>query len=215
MRRAAQARDFEAQALAQLLATVFATVDTAAIRFSGGAAEAQWRPMLLDAMAAAAVRAGRGIGLAEFVLREMQRVRGAETDTQDRRDHTMMDRLILAGQRLAEALRAENEALAKLDLSRAARLGEQQDRRVGRLRRRLSPPRPSTARRRMGRCARRRGADARLEELGRENRRLLERAVSLQSRVIETIAGAALQRPGAARLCAGRTAAVGRRGAGA
>ena len=32
----------------------------------------------------------------------------------------------------------------------------------------------------------------RLEELGKENRRLLERAVALQSRVIETIAGAAL-----------------------
>jgi hypothetical protein len=34
----------------------------------------------------------------------------------------------------------------------------------------------------------------RLDELGRENRRLLERAVALQSRVIETIAGAALPR---------------------
>ena len=34
----------------------------------------------------------------------------------------MMDTLILAGQRLAEALRAENEALAALDLARAASL---------------------------------------------------------------------------------------------
>ena len=32
----------------------------------------------------------------------------------------MMDTLILPGQRLADALRAENEALAALDLSRAA-----------------------------------------------------------------------------------------------
>ena len=37
----------------------------------------------------------------------------------------------------------------------------------------------------------------RLEELGRENRRLLEKAVALQSRVIETIAGAALPKANA------------------
>ena len=34
----------------------------------------------------------------------------------------MMDALLAAGQRLAEALRAENEALAALDLPRAAGL---------------------------------------------------------------------------------------------
>lgn len=73
------ARDFEAQALGMLLQPIFATVDPAHDRFGGGAAEAQWRPMLVDAYAAAAVRAGAGIGLADFVLREMQRIRGAET----------------------------------------------------------------------------------------------------------------------------------------
>jgi len=36
----------------------------------------------------------------------------------------MMDSLLIAGKRLADALRAENEALAKLDLSRAAKLAE-------------------------------------------------------------------------------------------
>ena len=36
----------------------------------------------------------------------------------------MMDALLIAGKRLADALRAENEALAKLDLSRAAKLAE-------------------------------------------------------------------------------------------
>ena len=76
MRRAAQ--EFEAQALAQLLAPAFATVDMSRSAFGGGAAEAQWRPMLLDAMAGAAARAGRGIGLADAVLRAMLR---HQTDT--------------------------------------------------------------------------------------------------------------------------------------
>ena len=77
MRRAA--RDFEAQALGLMLQPIFATVDQSRSRFGGGAAEAQWRPMLVDAFAAAAVRAGTGIGLADSVLREMQRLRGTDT----------------------------------------------------------------------------------------------------------------------------------------
>ena len=36
----------------------------------------------------------------------------------------MMDALLIAGKRLADALRAENEALAKLDLSSAAKIAE-------------------------------------------------------------------------------------------
>jgi flagellar protein FlgJ len=75
MRRAAQA--FEAQVLSQLLAPAFATVDMGRSAFGGGAAEEQWRPMLLDAMAGAAARSGRGgIGVAEAVLREMLRWQG-------------------------------------------------------------------------------------------------------------------------------------------
>lgn len=73
------ARDFEAQALGMLMQPIFATVDTARSRFGGGAAEAQWRPMLVDAYAAAAVRSGHGIGLADAVLRELQRIRGDQT----------------------------------------------------------------------------------------------------------------------------------------
>ena len=75
LRRAAQ--EFEAQALSQLLAPAFATVDIGRSAFGGGAAEAQWRPMLLDAMAGAAARSGRGgIGVAEAVLREVLRWQG-------------------------------------------------------------------------------------------------------------------------------------------
>jgi peptidoglycan hydrolase FlgJ len=78
LRQAAQA--FEAQALSQLLAPAFATVGGGT--FGGGAAEAQWRPMLLDAMAGAAARSGRGVGIADLVLREMLRLQSAAADTQ-------------------------------------------------------------------------------------------------------------------------------------
>jgi hypothetical protein len=106
----------------------------------------------------------------------------------------MMDSLILAGHRLAEALRAENEALAKLDMPRAATLASSKIAAsdafaaayAAQAKHGAAPDGPV------------RQAAAilatRLEELGRENRRLLERAVSLQSRVIETIAGATLPR---------------------
>ena len=72
MRQAAQA--FEAQVLGQLLQPAFATVDSSRSAFGGGSAEGQWRPMLVDAFAAAAARGGRGIGLQEMVLRHMLRV---------------------------------------------------------------------------------------------------------------------------------------------
>lgn len=77
MRRAA--RDFEAQALALMLQPIFATADLSRGRFGGGAAEAQWQPLLVEAYAAAAVRAGAGLGLADSVLREMHRIRAAAT----------------------------------------------------------------------------------------------------------------------------------------
>ena len=69
------ARSFETQALSQLLQPAFAGLDTA---MGGGAAEAQWRPMLVDAMAGAASRAGHGLGIADMVLREMLRRQSAD-----------------------------------------------------------------------------------------------------------------------------------------
>jgi flagellar protein FlgJ len=69
MRKAAEA--FESQALSQLLAPAFDTVDMSKSSFGGGAAEQQWRPMLLDAMAATAVRGHGGIGLTSQVLKTM------------------------------------------------------------------------------------------------------------------------------------------------
>ncbi len=72
LRRAA--REFEAQALGQLLAPIFATADPSRGAFGGGAAEAQWRPMLVEAHAAAIARAGGGLGIAEAVHRELLRI---------------------------------------------------------------------------------------------------------------------------------------------
>lgn len=104
----------------------------------------------------------------------------------------MMDSLILAGQRLAEALRAENEALAKLDLPRAATLANSKIAATDA----FAAAYAAQAKHGSAPDGPVRQAAAvltrRLEELGQENRRLLERAVALQSRVIETIAGAAL-----------------------
>jgi Rod binding domain-containing protein len=70
LRRAA--RDFEAQTLGLLLQPMFATVDNARGTFGGGAGESQWRPMLVDAYAAAAARAG-GLGIAEPVYQHLRR----------------------------------------------------------------------------------------------------------------------------------------------
>lgn len=66
------ATQFETQALGILLQPVFATADASRGPFGGGPAEAQWRPMLVDAYAAAAVRAG-GLGIAQAVFRELRR----------------------------------------------------------------------------------------------------------------------------------------------
>ena len=78
MRQAAQ--DFEAQALSQLLAPAFATVQPGRGLFGGGAAEGQWQPMLLDAMAKRIARAG-GLGLARPVLTEMLRIQASRETT--------------------------------------------------------------------------------------------------------------------------------------
>jgi flagellar protein FlgJ len=79
LRRAAQA--FEAQALGQLLQPIFATLPKG--RFGGGAAEAQWQPMLVDEMAKAASRSGHGFGLGDAVLREMLRWQAAGARTEE------------------------------------------------------------------------------------------------------------------------------------
>ncbi len=69
------AQEFEAQAVAAMFQPVFATLRTDG-PFGGGAAEAQWRPMLVDAIARDLARAG-GIGIGDAVARELLRAQEA------------------------------------------------------------------------------------------------------------------------------------------
>jgi Rod binding domain-containing protein len=73
MRRAA--REFEAQAVAAMFQPIFAALPTDG-PFGGGQAEAQWRPMLVDAIARELAR-GRGLGIGDAVYREMLRAQEA------------------------------------------------------------------------------------------------------------------------------------------
>ena len=77
----AAARAFEAQALGQMLQPIFATLQPGKSAFGGGMAEAQWQPMLVDAMAQSITRSGRGLGLADAVLKEMLRWQSAGAHT--------------------------------------------------------------------------------------------------------------------------------------
>ena len=103
----------------------------------------------------------------------------------------MMDTLLAAGDSLADALLAENEALARLDMPGAAGLSG------AKMRATDAFAAASKIGARPEGDAQRRGARAmaeRLEALGAENKRLLGRAIAVQSKVIETIAAAALPR---------------------
>jgi hypothetical protein len=101
----------------------------------------------------------------------------------------MIDSLMIAAQRLAEALKAENEALARLDLGAAGELGEAKRQAAD-----AFAAAVAAAERGGGKVDGGGEAEAlagRIRDLTAENRRLLERAITLQSRVIEAIAGAA------------------------
>ncbi|HEY8612288.1 MAG TPA: rod-binding protein [Roseomonas sp.] len=69
------ARRFEAQALNALLQPVFGDAPKGLL--SGGAAEAQWRPMLVENYARAWSDRG-GVGIADAVYRELLRVQAAQ-----------------------------------------------------------------------------------------------------------------------------------------
>lgn len=102
----------------------------------------------------------------------------------------MMDAVIAAGERLAEALHAENEALSALDLTRAAALATRKIQATDAFAAATAAARRTDAR---AEGPARLAAEAlavSLADLGQQNRRLLEGAIALQSRVIETIAGA-------------------------
>jgi hypothetical protein len=103
----------------------------------------------------------------------------------------MMKPLLLAGHRLAEALRAENEALARLDLNQAAQLSTGKRQASDAFAAAFDAAQRTGSKAEGTERASAEEISGRLRELSAENRRLLERAIDLQSRVIETIAGAA------------------------
>jgi hypothetical protein len=115
----------------------------------------------------------------------------------------MSNDMIAAGTLLAETLEAENAALLALDLSRAAGMLAIKQRAVADLVAAQAAPASRDAAERMAR---------RLQVLAVENRRLLERAMAAQGRVIEVVARAAASATaptgyGSAR-AAGRPAAL-------
>jgi len=106
--------------------------------------------------------------------------------------HTMIHALLHAGERLAEALGEENRALDRLDLTRAATLATTKVQASDAFAAAYgAATKTGSAAQGDLRAAAERLA-GHLSALSAENRRLLERAISVQARVIETIAGAAI-----------------------
>ena len=77
-RLAKAAQDFEAMALGELLQPMFNTVDTAHSMFGGGAAEAAWRPLLVQEIARQIAGQG-GLGLAQPIYAVLLRRQQAGT----------------------------------------------------------------------------------------------------------------------------------------
>jgi flagellar biosynthesis/type III secretory pathway chaperone len=103
----------------------------------------------------------------------------------------MIEAVMHAAHRLAEALRAENEALARLDLGAAATLGRHKRQAAEAFEAAYAAASRSGARAAGEARGQAEAIAIRLRDLTAENRKLLERAIELQARVIETIAGAA------------------------
>jgi len=80
LRKAAQ--DFEAMALGQLLQPMFDTVDTSKGPLGGGAAEATWKPMLVNEIARHMTAHG-GLGLAEPIFAQMLRMQEAAANKEN------------------------------------------------------------------------------------------------------------------------------------
>jgi peptidoglycan hydrolase FlgJ len=70
------AQEFEAMTIGQLVAPMFATVETSKGPFGGGAAEEAWRPMLAQEVGKHIARGG-GFGLAGPVFQQMLRAQEA------------------------------------------------------------------------------------------------------------------------------------------
>ena len=106
----------------------------------------------------------------------------------------MTAEIIKAGQALAEALASENDALSKMDLAGAAAIYPRKDAAVAAFtgaQRRLGEGIAAALDAEQQRLARE--LTERLRALAEENKRLLERAIHVQSHVLGTIARAVSQ----------------------
>lgn len=103
----------------------------------------------------------------------------------------MIEAVMHAAQRLVEALRAENEALARLDLAAAADLARGKRQAADAFEAAYAAANRTDTRAVGPERTRAEAIALSLRDLTAENRRLLERAIALQARVIEAIAGAA------------------------
>ena len=75
------AQDFEAMALNEFLKPMFNTVDLSNSPMGGGSGEAQWKPMMIDAVAKQIAHSG-GLGIARPVFTQMihmQEAKDAQT----------------------------------------------------------------------------------------------------------------------------------------
>ncbi len=106
--------------------------------------------------------------------------------------------LITAATQLADTLEAENAALGALDLPRAAGMLADKQRAVAELASAQTTPVPNEAAERVAR---------RLKALAMENKRLLERAIAAQERVIGVVAHAAAAKTASTDYGSGRRAA--------
>lgn len=120
----------------------------------------------------------------------------------------MNQELIDAAVELADALARENEALTRLDLARAAAmLGAKQRAAAAFEQARSAPPGATT----QGKPAAALEVERQLVALAEDNRRLLERAIRVQRRIIGTVAAALPKSEAAAGYRADGALAAGRR----
>ena len=70
------AKSFEAMALNEMLAPMFATADNSRSLFGGGEGEQTWRPMMVSEMAKSIAASG-GLGLAQPIYQQMLRLQEA------------------------------------------------------------------------------------------------------------------------------------------
>jgi peptidoglycan hydrolase FlgJ len=78
------AEEFEAVFLAEMLAPMFESLDTDTLG-GGGMGERMFRPMLVERYAEAIARAG-GVGVADYIVAELNRMRSLEASTLETQD---------------------------------------------------------------------------------------------------------------------------------